>query len=95
MIDHLNSFLKARSTGAGFSLIVTAALFLAAIPVQSQGKKQPASSPEQDHAIRVTSNLVSLDVLVKDKRGRAVIDLRPEELIVFENGVPQKIEFFD
>src|SRR6185503_6854209 len=37
----------------------------------------------------------SLDVIVKDKKGKAVTDLKPEDFTISENGVTQKIEFFD
>src|SRR5437899_645057 len=88
-----NSFLKKPWTGLCWSLLVTSAVFLAAIPLRSQDKKQ-TKSPDDD-VIRVTSNLVSLDVIVKDKKGKAITDLKPEDFTVSENGVPQKIEFFD
>jgi VWFA-related protein len=74
-------------------LLVTSAILLAAVPLQSQDKKQTKSA--DDDVIRVTSNLVSLDVIVKDKKGKAITDLKPEDFAVSENGVPQKIEFFD
>src|SRR5437879_7259616 len=86
-----NSFLKKHSTGIRLSLLVTWAVFLAAIPLHSQDKKQ---TDDQD-VIKVTSNLVSLDVIVKDKKGKPVTDLKAEDFTVTENGVPQKIEFFD
>src|SRR2546428_2154050 len=88
-----NSFLKQRWTGIRLSLLVTWAVFLAAIPLHSQDKKQTRSD-DQD-VIKVTSNLVSLDVIVKDKKGKAITDLKTEDFTVSENGVPQKIEFFD
>src|SRR2546421_6928843 len=94
MIHHYNSLLRKRWTGAGLSLLVTGAVFLAAIAVQSQDKKQTKSADDDD-VIKITSNLVSLDVIVKDKKGKAVTDLKPEDFTVSENGVPQKIEFFD
>jgi VWFA-related protein len=87
--------LKKRWTGACLSLLVTAAVSLAAIPVQSQDKKQTRSSDDQDDVIKVTANLVNVDVMVKDKKGKAITDLKPEDFTVSENGVPQKIEFFD
>jgi len=34
-------------------------------------------------------------VIVKDKKGKAITDLKPEDFTVSENGVAQKIEFFD
>src|ERR1041384_6286445 len=73
--------------------IAASAVFLSAIPVQAQDQKQNKSD-DQD-VIKVTSNLVSLDVIVKDKKGRPVTDLKAEDFTVIENGVPQKITFFD
>jgi VWFA-related protein len=88
-----NSFLKKPCTGACLTLLVTCALFLAAIAVHSQDKKQSKSA--EDDVVKINSNLVSLDVIVKDKKGKAITDLKPEDFTVSENGVPQKIEFFD
>ena len=67
--------------------------FLANIPAQSQDKKQ-TKSPEDD-VVKINSNLVSLDVIVKDKKGKAITDLKPEDFTISENGVPQRIQFFD
>src|SRR5258708_29075116 len=92
---HHSSFLKNPRTSVCFALLVTSAILLAAIPVQSQDKKQTRSSAGDDDVIRVTSNLVSLDVIVKDKKGKAITDLKPEDFTVLENGRAQKIEFFD
>src|SRR5438093_7408920 len=92
-MHHQNTFLKKRSTGRCPGLLMACAVFLAAIPGQSQDKKQTRSD-DQD-VIKITSNLVSLDVIVKDKKGKAITDLKPEDFTVSENGVPQKIEFFD
>ena len=92
-MQHHNPFLKKRWRGACLSLLVTAALFLAATPIQAQDKKQNTSS--QDDVIKVSSNLVNVDVMVKDKKGKAITDLKTEDFILSENGVQQKIEFFD
>src|SRR5258707_13003791 len=64
------------------------------VSAQSQEKKEAKKSADDD-VVKVTSNLISLDLIVKDKKGRAITDLKPEDFTVFENGVPQKIEFFD
>lgn len=53
-----------------------------------------AVSQEQDEVIRVRSNEVRLDVVVKDKKGRPIRDLKPADFEIFEDGVPQKIESF-
>lgn len=76
------------------SLLLTSAIFLAVVPVQSQDKKT-RSVEDPDEVIRVTSNLVSVDVMVKDKKGKAITDLKAEDFVLTENGVGQNIEFFD
>lgn len=58
-------------------------LFVSVVPAQD------------DDVVRVKSNLVNIDVIVKDKKGKYVADLKPEDFTVVENGVAQKIEFFD
>ena len=55
----------------------------------------PTCLAQQDDVVKVKSNLVNIDVLVKDKKGKYVPDLKAEDFAIFENGVQQKIEFFD
>ena len=50
---------------------------------------------EKEEVVTVKSTLVNIDVTVKDKSGKFVMDLKPEDFDVFENGVRQKVEFFD
>lgn len=50
---------------------------------------------QSDEVVRVKSNLVNIDVIVKDKKGKYIADLKAEDFTVVENGVAQKIEFFD
>jgi VWFA-related protein len=69
---------------AKYSLIGLFVLLLAA----------PCVAQDED-VVRVKSNLVNIDVMVKDKKGKYVADLKPEDFTIFENGVAQKIEFFD
>ncbi|MCU1267818.1 MAG: Acidobact VWFA-related Acidobacterial [Acidobacteria bacterium] len=87
--------LNKRGTGVCFNLLVTLAIFLAAIPVQSQDKKEPRKSADEEDVIKVSSHLVNVDVMVKDKRGKAITDLKAEDFVLSENGVRQNIEFFD
>jgi VWFA-related protein len=76
------------------STMVILILSVMVLPAQSQEKKEAKKSADDD-VIKVTANLVNLDVIVKDKKGKAITDLKPEDFTVLENGVPQKIEFFD
>ena len=60
----------------------------------------PALVPAQVHetSFRTTTSEVLLDFVVRDKHGQIIRDLRPDEVQVFEDGVPQRqryIQFFD
>lgn len=75
-------------------LMLAAFLFLSSVIVPAQDTKQ-AKSADQDEVIKINSNLISVDVMVKDKKGKAVTNLKAEDFTVIENGVKQTIEFFD
>ena len=71
-------------------LSVTLAVLLASVtPAQTPPKTQ------DDDVVKVKSNLVNIDVIVKDKKGKYVSDLKAEDFTITENGQPQKLEFFD
>ena len=55
---------------------------------------QTTASQDQDDVIRVRSNEVQLDIVVKDKKGRPVKDLKAVDFEIFEDGVSQKVESF-
>lgn len=86
---------KRHALARFLSLLVTGALCLTLVAAQSQDTKQPKKGAGGDDVIRVTANLVNLDVTVKDKKGKAVTDLKAQDFSVTENGVKQTIEFFD
>ncbi len=50
---------------------------------------------QDEDVIKVKSNLVNIDVIVKDKKGKYISDLKAEDFTITENGQPQKVEFFD
>ena len=54
---------------------------------------QPASSPDED-VIRIETSLVTSDVLVTDKQGRPIRDLKATDFTVSEDGVTQQIGHF-
>lgn len=76
-------------------LCVILSIFLTLIPARSQDKPQTSKRIDEDDIIKFNLNLVNVDVTVKDKKGKVVGDLRAEDFIVTENGINQKIEFFD
>ena len=84
-----------RWTSGCLSVLLISVLCLPGTPTLSQEKKEPGKSDDVDDVIKVTSNLVNVDVMVKDKRGKAITDLKAEDFQLSENGVRQNIEFFD
>lgn len=73
-------------------LFVMTEVSLQMIVAQSQGDKE--AQKKQDEAVKLETRLVILDVIVKDKKGKYVTDLKAEDFSVFEEGVAQKVEFF-
>lgn len=79
--------------GAGCRLIVALSLLLCGVP---RARGQESTKPQdEEEVITVKSTLVNIDVTVKDKSGKYVTDLVPEDFTVYENGVRQKVDFFD
>src|SRR5215210_8893690 len=62
--------------------------------IVSQAQNPPKPQDEGD-VVKVKSNLVNIDVIVKDKKGKYISDLKAEDFTISENGQPQKVEFFD
>ena len=63
-------------------------------PSQAQQPPAPAQSPTPDQdVIRITTNLVQVDVVVT-KDGKQLTDLKPEEFEIFEDGRRQEITNF-
>jgi VWFA-related protein len=58
------------------------------------GQSQSTAPSEQTPVIHATTREVILDLVVRDKHHHAVIDLRPEEVQVYEDGALQKIKVF-
>jgi Ca-activated chloride channel homolog len=77
-------------------------------PVLSGGGVRPTTAPTQvptpgqkdddivadDEIIKVETNLVTMPVSVLDREGRFISGLQQRDFQVFENGVQQKVEYF-
>lgn len=57
---------------------------------QTAPKPTPTPSPDND-VVKFTTNLIQVDVIVTDSKGRPVTDIKPEEIEIYENGEKQKI----
>ena len=53
-----------------------------------------ATATAQQQVFRSGTELVEFGVTVTDRRGNFVTDLKPDDVEVFEDGVPQKIQLF-
>ena len=58
-----------------------------------QGAKKPGEQ-QVDDVIRISTNLVQVDVIVTDGKGQHVTNLKPEDFIIEIDGKPQMISFF-
>jgi VWFA-related protein len=58
-------------------------------------KSQNDAQLESKEVIKLNTRLVNLNVSVMDRRGKKVMELRPEDFIVLEDGVQQDIAYFD
>ena len=66
---------------------------LTILPVFAQQPVGPASGP-QTPTVKANAEEVLLDVIVRDKKGKPITDLKPEELTVSDNGFPQRLSGF-
>src|SRR6478736_947725 len=69
------------------------AITVAFLPFRLVNGQEP-SPQKPDDVLRVRSNEVRLDIVVKDKKGHAVTDLTPADFEVIEDGVGQRIQSF-
>lgn len=70
--------------------------------LSQRAPSSPTASPtptatqtiDSDEEIRVETNLVTMPVSVLDRDGRFVSGLQKSDFQIFENGIPQKVEYF-
>ena len=72
---------------------VASLLFLAATAV-IPGLAQDAALPPVAPTIRVTTTEVALDLVVRDKKGRQVKNVKPGDVEIYEDGVRQQLLSF-
>jgi VWFA-related protein len=78
-----------------FPIFVAAMLLSASSLVsQSPDAQQASSNPTNTPTIRVNTEEVNLDMVFHDKKGRAIHDIRSEQVHVYEDGVEQQLNSF-
>ena len=73
------------------NFLLVIAVFLS--PFHLVKGQEPVPQKPED-VLRVRTNEVRLDIVVKDKKGHAVTDLTPADFEVLEDGVSQRIQSF-
>ena len=72
--------------------VLGALMSFAAVAAQDPS---PLPTPaDRSPAVKISTTLIQIDVTVKDKGGRTLTDLKPDEIEIFENGVKQKVTAF-
>ncbi|MBS1794296.1 MAG: VWA domain-containing protein [Acidobacteria bacterium] len=77
---------------SGYFTIVLSTLLLG--PAAFAQKPTPTPPGDDTNVIRVSTNLIQLDVTVTDKDGNVITDLRPDEFELYENDKKQSITNF-
>lgn len=80
-----------------FLLFVCVARLCAQTPSTPVGNSpaQPATGQEAEEVVRVDTSLVTLSARVLDRKGKSVSNLRQEDFQILEDGVPQKLAYFE
>src|SRR5262245_1022083 len=77
----------------GFWTPVLGVILVAALSAQAPPRPQQPAQPEGQErpTFRLSVDLVTNDVVVRDVKGNFISDLKPEEFQVFEDGVLQDL----
>lgn len=68
-------------------------LFFAGIAFAQVPTTTPPVNDEKE-VLKVSTNLIQIDVTVKDKKGNQVTDIKPEEIEIYENGERKPLSNF-
>src|SRR5437879_6637919 len=81
-------------------LLLLILVFHAGVSARAQAPQPsptPAPEPQKSEdidVVRITTNLVQVDAVVTDNKGKIVTDLKPQEIQIFEYGRQQKLTHF-
>jgi len=78
--------LAARAGILGLVVLLSAAVLIA------QDKRPP--KPDEDEVIRIDTELVEVPIVITDRTGRPILNLKRTNFAVFEDGKPQEIAEF-
>src|SRR5258707_14000503 len=86
---------KARALLTATLLVLNASLSAFAQSAPQAPQSQQTQPAQQQYRVRVTSELVLVNVVVRDKKGNLVRDLKKEDFTLLEEGKRQTISTFD
>lgn len=75
------------------ALLAIIAFALSALAQDPKPQATP-TPPEEGEVVKISTNLIQIDVTVTDKKGNVITDLKPEEVEIYENGKKQDISNF-
>ena len=75
--------------------VVLGSALLIAVAVPAIAQETQAPAPAQPSVFRSGASLVALNVTVTDEAKKLVTGLRAEDFAVFEDGVQQRVQFFE
>ena len=74
--------------------IASLSSLLLVAPAPVARAQTPPPAPAETPRFTAGAEVVALDLVVRDKKGKLVTDLQPGEIEVLEDGVPQKVTSF-
>lgn len=74
--------------------LASSVAFLIVFAVSFLAQEVAPISPAKDDVVKITTNLIQVDVTVTDQNGKTVTGLRREDFEVFENGEKQDLSNF-
>ena len=86
---------KARAVLTALLLLLNVSLSAFAQSAPQAPQPQQTQPPQPQYRVRVTSELVLVNVVVRDKKGNLVRDLKKEDFTLLEDGKRQAISTFD
>src|ERR1700733_3782182 len=72
-------------------LALSSVIGVAAQAPQQPPAAPPASTPDQTYTLRTQANVVLVPTTVQTSKGDIIYDLKPEQFVVEDNGVPQTV----
>ncbi len=75
-------------------ILLVLVIFIAAAGNFAQSPTPTPKTVENDDVVKISTNLIQIDVTVTDKNGKIVTDLKPEDFEVYENDQKQDITNF-